>query len=85
MGRKIQKSPAANKNAAASTITAVVICPAGVCAKCGDKTDYRICDAIGCSKKTCLNCFGSKVTQSDEHFCSRSCQRKWSFSISYMS
>ncbi len=73
---KTQKSPAAPKNAAASTITAAVICPAGVCAKCGDKTNYRVCDAIGCSKKTCLNCFGTKVTPSTVHFCSRSCQRK---------
>jgi len=73
---KTQKSPAATKNVASSTITAVVISPAGVCAKCGDKTNYRVCNAKDCSKKTCLNCFGTKVTPSDVHFCSRSCQRK---------
>jgi len=74
--KKAQKPPAATKNVASSTITAVVISPAGVCAKCGDKTNYRVCDAKDCSKKTCLNCFGAKVTPSDLHFCSRSCQRK---------
>jgi hypothetical protein len=73
---KTQKSPTATKNVASSTITAVVICPAGVCAKCGDKTNYRVCDAKDCSIKTCLNCFGTKVKPSDVHFCSRSCQRK---------
>ncbi len=73
---KTQKSPAATKNVASSTITAVVISPAGVCAKCGDKTNYRVCNAKDCSKKTCLNCFGTKVTPSDVHFCSRSCRRK---------
>ena len=83
----IQPQPAASVQSSSKTIASSVSKKAPIeqapitdvdeCHRCLVKTRFRKCDNNECNKRTCLNCFGTKVNPSDAHFCSRKCQNNY--------
>ena len=83
----IQPQPAASVQSSSKTIASSVSKKAQIeqapitdvdeCHRCLVKTRFRKCDNNECNKRTCLNCFGTKVNPSDAHFCSRKCQNNY--------